>query len=416
MDYTASTASIFNLFILSLDRYWSVSNPLRYLSKRTRKRALFLIGGTWAAASLWLIPLLAWHHIFYEGKRQHPTHICETEFSDSITFKIVTSILNFYGPSALMVLLYCRIFRTIKLRSLDLLGRVTPIETTTHNHNAVVTPAATPNVQLKKTFHNLTLLALPETDNDRDVSSSFYKGIVVQVEYIAEPPSANSSNIQTEMNSLNPCLEKRFSKISSSRLPQIKHSSNNHPNLTKKGLQNHQHHLACYPSGPTAGGWPKHDIPSSSSTNDVLQSSSFKGTTPKTGGLASLRGLFPDRRNVTAQVSNSSGSHTNERKNGPINIAKEKKAARQLGVIMGAFFACWIPYFTLFPIIAFCDGCIPDRMHMAATWLGYLNSALNPVIYPLCNQHFRKAFSRMLRCKRRSPRHIPSVAFLQVPY
>jgi len=38
VDYTASTASILNLFILSLDRYWSVTMPLKYLSKRTTKR------------------------------------------------------------------------------------------------------------------------------------------------------------------------------------------------------------------------------------------------------------------------------------------------------------------------------------------------------------------------------------------
>jgi len=43
VDYTASTASILNLFILSLDRYWSVTSPLKYLSKRTTKRALIMI-------------------------------------------------------------------------------------------------------------------------------------------------------------------------------------------------------------------------------------------------------------------------------------------------------------------------------------------------------------------------------------
>ena len=43
VDYTASTASILNLFVLSLDRYWSVTSPLEYLSKRTTKRALVMI-------------------------------------------------------------------------------------------------------------------------------------------------------------------------------------------------------------------------------------------------------------------------------------------------------------------------------------------------------------------------------------
>lgn len=43
VDYTASTASILNLFVLSLDRYWSVTNPLKYLCKRTRTRGFFMI-------------------------------------------------------------------------------------------------------------------------------------------------------------------------------------------------------------------------------------------------------------------------------------------------------------------------------------------------------------------------------------
>jgi len=43
VDYTASTASILNLFVLSLDRYWSVTAPLKYLRKRTTKRAIIMI-------------------------------------------------------------------------------------------------------------------------------------------------------------------------------------------------------------------------------------------------------------------------------------------------------------------------------------------------------------------------------------
>ncbi|RXG53821.1 Histamine H1 receptor [Armadillidium vulgare] len=373
VDYTASTASIFNLFILSLDRYWSVSNPLRYLSKRTRKRALYLIGGTWAAASLWLVPLLAWHHIFTDGYRQHPKHVCETEFSDNITFKIVTSILNFYGPSALMVYLYCRIFRTIKLRSLDTLGRITPLDSSSHQIQT------SPNT--KKTFRNLTLLALPN-ENDKDLSTSFYKGIVVQVEYIGDSATHAHMNNTNQSDKTEKIVSTSFSR-----------KSINHNNINKK-QQNHQHHLACYPGSQSV--WNnKEGSPISDTSN--YAASSIRGTRY---GLSGLRGLLSEKRGLNSTSMNHSSQNSTERKIGPINIIKEKKAARQLGVIMGAFFACWIPYFTLFPIIAFCDDCIPERMHMTAMWLGYLNSALNPVIYPLCNQHFRRAFARMLRCKR----------------
>ena len=72
VDYTASTASIFNLFILSLDRYWSITSPLRYLRRRTKKRALVMIALAWTGASMWVVPILGWHHVFFAGRRQQP--------------------------------------------------------------------------------------------------------------------------------------------------------------------------------------------------------------------------------------------------------------------------------------------------------------------------------------------------------
>ena len=58
IDYTASTASIFNLLILSLDRYWSIRSPLKYLCKRTKKRALAMIAVVWMISALWMIPII----------------------------------------------------------------------------------------------------------------------------------------------------------------------------------------------------------------------------------------------------------------------------------------------------------------------------------------------------------------------
>lgn len=57
-DYTASTASILNLLILSLDRYWSIRSPLAYLAQRTKKRALAMIALVWALSALWAIPII----------------------------------------------------------------------------------------------------------------------------------------------------------------------------------------------------------------------------------------------------------------------------------------------------------------------------------------------------------------------
>ena len=80
------------------------------------------------------------------------------------------------------------------------------------------------------------------------------------------------------------------------------------------------------------------------------------------------------------------------------SLTKEIKAARQLGVIMGAFTLCFLPYFILFLVVAFCHDCIEPGLLTAATWVGYLNSTLNPFLYPLCNVNFRRKFRAMLRC------------------
>ena len=79
------------------------------------------------------------------------------------------------------------------------------------------------------------------------------------------------------------------------------------------------------------------------------------------------------------------------------SIHREIKAARQLGVIMTAFTLCFLPYFICFLIVAFCHDCVPHNISVIVTWLGYINSTLNPIIYPLCNATFRLKFRKMMR-------------------
>lgn len=45
---------------------------------------------------------------------------------------------------------------------------------------------------------------------------------------------------------------------------------------------------------------------------------------------------------------------------------------------------------------AFCKTCIPVPLFKILTWLGYFNSAMNPVIYSIFNTEFRDAFRRIL--------------------
>jgi len=84
-----------------------------------------------------------------------------------------------------------------------------------------------------------------------------------------------------------------------------------------------------------------------------------------------------------------------------ISSSNERKATKTLGVIMGAFCACWLPFFILALIKPFCNNpaqCIPHWLSGIFLWLGYANSFLNPIIYARFNRDFRTPFKHILQC------------------
>uniref|UniRef100_A0A2H1WAD4 Octopamine receptor n=1 Tax=Spodoptera frugiperda TaxID=7108 RepID=A0A2H1WAD4_SPOFR len=83
-----------------------------------------------------------------------------------------------------------------------------------------------------------------------------------------------------------------------------------------------------------------------------------------------------------------------------ISLSKERRAARTLGIIMGVFVICWLPFFLMYLILPFCSSCCPSmRLINVITWLGYANSTVNPLIYTIFNIEFRKAFKKLLGFK-----------------
>ncbi|KAM5193478.1 5-hydroxytryptamine receptor 7 [Mantella aurantiaca] len=91
-----------------------------------------------------------------------------------------------------------------------------------------------------------------------------------------------------------------------------------------------------------------------------------------------------------------------DRKN--ISIFKrEQKAARTLGIIVGGFTLCWLPFFLLSTARPFICGircsCMPLRLERTLLWLGYTNSLINPLIYAFFNRDLRTTFWNLLRCK-----------------
>ncbi|EDV92681.1 GH18897 [Drosophila grimshawi] len=78
----------------------------------------------------------------------------------------------------------------------------------------------------------------------------------------------------------------------------------------------------------------------------------------------------------------------------------EHKAARTLGIIMGVFLLCWLPFFLWYVITSLCGAACPcpDVVVVVLFWIGYFNSTLNPLIYAYFNRDFRDAFRNTLEC------------------
>ncbi|KRX28088.1 Alpha-1A adrenergic receptor [Trichinella nelsoni] len=85
-------------------------------------------------------------------------------------------------------------------------------------------------------------------------------------------------------------------------------------------------------------------------------------------------------------------------------LAKQQnKTYRTLAYVIAIFFACWLPFFIVYPINYALPDAIPSSLVDAFTWLGYSNSICNVVIYAVKMKDFALACKKLtsavgLRC------------------
>lgn len=82
-----------------------------------------------------------------------------------------------------------------------------------------------------------------------------------------------------------------------------------------------------------------------------------------------------------------------------ISAARERKATKTLGIILGAYIICWLPFFIYTLLVPVCESCFQPELFDVFTWLGYLNSLINPIIYTMSNEDFKQAFHKLMRFK-----------------
>ncbi|OQV19563.1 putative Histamine H1 receptor [Hypsibius exemplaris] len=461
MDYVASTASIFNLFALSLDRFWSIISPLRYLKKRTRKRAIIMCSSVWLASLLWIIPVVGWHQMFNDGRRDVPVEECDTEFADEQVFKVLTAIFNFYVPMAAMIALYGRIFHEIKLRAKSFeeansavthsssqrkkdpsekapKATLTTAETATTplaNGTAggtngqllpyycdapangipqivVETPDdGTPGLVKKRRiveYDGITLIHL----SDKFVSmenlekEEFFDDVDVCVEWDSD------SEVVTTLQLPESTIDDDCVSLSDFDIEEDEEAAEQEAERKKKVKKRRKRK---FPKMSTMKFTRKLSLSRTPSTQAQAQavvptptpSPRPSDPTPTLPSPSSKKRLL-----TMMQSKKAASAHTGGVKDQPNKFKREKKAAFQLGVILGAFCLCFMPYFISFIITAFCKDCVSPAVHSIFTWLGYVNSTTNPFLYTWTNANFRSAFRKILRMKETPKKPV----YMQMPH
>ncbi|KAF7667135.1 hypothetical protein LDENG_00077980 [Lucifuga dentata] len=357
LDVMMCTASILNLCAISIDRYTAVAMPMLYNTRySSRRRVTVMISVVWVLSFAISCPLLF-------GLNNTATRDESLCVIANPAFVVYSSIVSFYVPFIITLLVYVQIYVVLRKRRKR-------VNTKPKQH--ICQPA------------------------NRDVTASLK-------DKCTHPEDVRLCTMIVKSNGSFPVNKKKVIFI--------KDVANEGEDVELDELQScsspkqkEQPHCAL---GDTPATSHQLLVPNKSNASPT-----FSPPTPPEEGLKSEKNGNPTKEALgdpapavtkafqTQALPNgktqTSVKTLSKRK---ISQQKEKKATQMLAIVLGVFIICWLPFFITHILNTHCTKCrVPAEMYNAFTWLGYVNSAVNPIIYTTFNVEFRKAFIKILHC------------------
>ncbi|KAM3960660.1 5-hydroxytryptamine receptor 1 [Aphomia sociella] len=349
-DVLSCAASILNLCMISVDRYYAITKPLEYGVKRTPRRMFFCVFIVWMSAAFISLP-----PVLILGNEKTET---SCSVSQNKVYQIYATLGSFYIPLTVMIVVYYKIFSAARKIVKDERRAQSHLET--HCYLEI-------NVK---------------------------NGGAAEARLLGTQPTQAAARGSTASTNTTCSVDKTESTIGRCFSGQRKSNESQCPMLQQMKTPTKPIHTI------------NRSISHTSQTDNKLQvkerrrQSSESSNKLTTNRIRSSLSSFAQKSHIAKDLLHSS-SHSPHQKKLRFQLAKERKASTTLGIIMSAFVFCWFPFFVLALVRPFVEeGAIPDAVSALFLWLGYVNSLLNPIIYATLNRDFRKPFQEILffRC------------------
>ena len=132
-------------------------------------------------------------------------------------------------------------------------------------------------------------------------------------------------------------------------------------------------------------------------TDNISGTTIGTGSAPGSIGAKRFAELVNKRRLINRAVNAFQATRESNR------VKNEQKAVKVLGVVFVVFVIAWVPFAIANILSAVCDLTTRCSIHPYAltilSWLGYISSSINPLIYNAINERFRFAFKMILTCR-----------------
>ncbi|XP_040914102.1 alpha-2B adrenergic receptor [Toxotes jaculatrix] len=393
LDVLFCTSSIVHLCAIALDRYLSISRPVYYSTKRTRARIKAAIIIVWLISAVISFPPL-----LTVDKTGGGTKVCK--LNDDKWYILYSTIGSFFAPCVIMILVYVRIYQIAKQHTRCPPGQKQKVVA---GGNTSMTSEPVPKLSKQSqqkgdqegTTASQQEKALTKMTGSDSTPSSLQKPPESTASQdtqhypphscTAPAPKSSSSIPQCDSQILSAVPNKESQKLPDAEaevLPDNTSSSGSELEFDEEGVFRKDDKRETNKTDkqtlglPQSKGFKVQMLNMASEYKNTMTTSSGTKLVPE--GTPTIQGTPISRRKAM--------------------VNREKRFTFVLAVVMGVFVICWFPFFFSYSLQAVCpETCrIPNPLFTFFFWIGYCNSCLNPVIYTIFNNDFRKAFKRIL--------------------